>query len=146
MSEKAQISGMMYVQLDAYLRRLRAIEGRKPKNKRRNVPTMTQLAEVAGVSRNSLSRISRGYTKSLNLEIAGAILSEMWRRGFEMEPNDLLNFEPPPSLAPQKSRPNDPWAPPPPPLTRRQHQKYPGEEFVKAYAESDSTAEDAKEL
>ena len=73
MSEKAQISGIMYVQLDAYLRRLRAIEGRKPENKRRNVPTMTQLAEVAGISRNSLSRISRGYTKSLNLEIAGAI-------------------------------------------------------------------------
>ena len=138
MSEKAQISGMMYVQLDAYLRRLRAIEGRKPENKRRNVPTMTELAEVAGVSRNSLSRIVRGRTKSLNLEIAGAIMTEMWRRGFLVEPNDLLSFEPPPSLAPQKSRADDPWAPPPPPLTRRQHQKYPGEEFVRAYVEEEA--------
>ncbi len=127
--------GFVYVQLDAYLHRLRAIEGRKPKNKRRLVPTMTELADTIGVARITLWRLAQGRTKSFNLDVASAILSEMWKRGFDTEIGDLLRVERPPSLAPKKSRADDPWAPPPPPLTRRQHQKYPGEEFVKAYEE-----------
>ena len=51
-------------------------------------------------------------------------------------PFDLLSFEPKPYLAPAKSKADDPWAPPPPPLTREQHRKYPGEEFTRAYEEN----------
>ena len=138
MSNNKQTEGVMYVQLDSYLRKLRAVEMRKPFEQRRPVPTMKELAEVAGINPSTLSRISRGRTRLLNLDIIQTIFSEIWRRGFEMEPNDLLSFEPPPGLVPKKSRADDPWAPPPPPLTRRQHRKYPGEEFVRAYEEEES--------
>jgi len=127
--------GFVYVQLDAYLRRLRAIERQKPEENRRLVPAMTELADVIGISRITLWRLAQGRTKSFNLEIASAIMREMWKRGFQTEIGDLLKFEPPYHLIQKKSRADNPWAAPPPPLTRRQHQKYPGEEFVRAYEE-----------
>jgi len=131
----AKDKGMVYFKFDLYLQRMRALELRKPEPLRRYVPTMKELAEAIGVNRNSLSRIVRGRTKSLNFDIAGAIMTEMWERGFQTEIGDLLKFEPPSHLIQKKSRADNPWAAPPPPLTRRQHQKFPGEEFVRAYEE-----------
>ncbi len=131
--------GFVYVQLDAYLRNLRAIEKRKPKEHRRVVPTITELSDATGVTYITLWRFAQGRTKSFNLDTASAIMREMWERGFQTEIGDLLNFDPPAHLVPKKNRIDDPWAPPPPPpppLTRRQRLKYPGEEFVKAYAEA----------
>lgn len=145
MSSDQRVDGVVIVQLNFYLKRLRAIEMRKPEKDRQSVPTLKELSEICGVHLNTISRISRGTTKLLNMDIISSIMTEMWRRGFEPELTDILKFELPPDLSIKKIRDRDPWAPPPPPLTRRQRLKYPGDEFVKAYAESESTAEEEEE-
>ncbi len=87
------MKGYMYVKLDSYLRELRAVERRLPKEQRRDVPTMAELAKSVGISKRWMSDLVRGRAKSLTLELGGAILTEMHRRGFRMEPNDLLGFK-----------------------------------------------------
>lgn len=125
----------MYVTLPSYLRRLRAEESGKPEEERLSVPTMTTLAKVAGITQGSLSSIVTRRTKSLNLDVAASIIGEMRRRGFNTQITDILKFE-----MPGESKPI------PPPLTRRQRREYPGEEFVKAYADgSDNGAESKHE-
>ncbi len=129
---------IIHVQLGTYLKRLRSIESRKPPNSRRNVPTVTELADAIGVHPNRLFRLIHGHTRSLNFDMAADILSEMWKRGFDTGMIDILRVDRPSSLAPQDIQIDDSWTPPPPPLTRRQRLKYPGDEFVKAYAEEES--------
>lgn len=127
----------MNIRLASYLQRLRAIERRKPKEQRLSVPTMKELSEVAGVSSTSMSRMANGHMRSLNLDVAASIITEMWKRGFNTDIKDILYFEEPPHVKPDQNRTNDVWAPLPPPLTRRQHRQFPGEEFVRAF-DSDS--------
>ena len=64
---------------------------------------------------------------SLNLDIATGIIREMRKRGFDTDITDILRFDNPENFKYP--------SPPPPPLTRRQRLKYPGDEFVKAYVE-----------
>lgn len=125
--------GTIYVQLGSYLQQLRIIESRKSENDRLHIPTVKELAEVAGVHPNSISRIVNGYTKRLNLDIAGAILVHMRRCGFQLEISDILGINLPEDLDEKKNEILPRRLPPP--LTRRQRLKYPGDEFVKAYAE-----------
>ncbi len=89
MSSDNSAHGAMYIRLASYLQRLRAIERRKPKEQRLNVPTMKELSEVAGVSSTSMSRMANGHMRSLNLDVAAAILSEMWKRGFNTDIKDI---------------------------------------------------------
>ena len=125
---------IIYMQLGFYLKRLRAIEKRKHPKKRRDVPTIGNLADAIGVNRNRISRVIHGHTRSLNLDLVAGIMMEMWKRGFDTEITDILRIERPKHLKLSEDKADDTWLPPPP-LTRRQHQKYPGEEFVKAYEE-----------
>ena len=137
--------GIMYVTLSSYLRRLRAEENRKPEEERLSVPTMKTLAEVAGITPSTLSFIVNGHTRSFNFDYCASIITEMRRRGFNTKITDIFKFEMPEESNHLPARSNNPWAPPPPPLTRRQRLKYPGEEFVKAYAESESARQEEKE-
>lgn len=126
----------MYVQLGSYLQQLRAIERRKPENERRHIPTVKELAEVTGVHPNSISRIVNGYTRRLNLDIAGMILVHIRRCGFQIEVSDILAIKLPEDLDEKKNKLSEILSQqPPPPLTRRQHRQFPGDEFVKAYEE-----------
>ena len=135
MSSQESAFGIIVVQLDSYLRRLRSIERLKPKAERRRIPTIKELAKAADVHPTTLSRILNGHARLLNLDIIQIIFTEIWRRGFSIEPNDLLRFEPPVDEVSKSVNYDDH---PPPPLTRRQHRKYPGEEFVRAYEEEES--------
>lgn len=131
MSSKNE-KGIMYVTLSSYLRALRAEESRKSEEERLSVPTMKMLAEVAGIKPSSLSSIVNGRTRSFNFDACASIITEMRRRGFKTEITDIFKFEIPGESKPKRSLP--------PPLTRHQRFKFPGEEFVKAYA-SDSDDE-----
>lgn len=128
MSSKNE-DGIMYVTLSSYLRGLRAEESRKSEEERLNVPTMKTLAQVAGIKPSSLSSIVNGHTRSFNFDACASIITEMRRRGFNTEITDIFKFEMPGESKPKRS--------PPPPLTRRQRLKYPGDEFVKAYADGE---------
>ena len=85
----------MYVRLGSFLQELEAIESAKPKERQRPVPTHRELAEAAGINPVSLSKLVRGRTGSLSLEIGAKILDELNRRGFEANPNDILGYQAP---------------------------------------------------
>lgn len=139
----------MYVTLSSYLRQLQVEQKGKPEEERLSVPTMRTLAEVAGIKPSSLSFIVNGRTRSFNFEACASIITYMRRCGFDTKITDIFRFEmpgeskgrlPPGLIRRQRLKgKKKPKRPPPPPLTRAQHRKYPGEEFVKAYTESEPT-------
>jgi hypothetical protein len=84
--------GTMYVALRAYVERLSAIENSKPKDQRRRLPTMKELAEEVGIHQVTMSEIANSNIRQLNLETGGRIIAAMRRRGFPMEVSDLLGY------------------------------------------------------
>jgi DNA-binding Xre family transcriptional regulator len=84
--------GTMYVTLRSYIERLSALENSKPKDQRRHVPTMKELAEEVGIHQVTMSEISNSNIRQLNLETGGRIIAAMRRRGFSMDVNDLLAY------------------------------------------------------
>jgi DNA-binding Xre family transcriptional regulator len=92
MPAKEMGAGVMYIQLGAYLSRLESEERGIPEGKRRQVPTMRELAAAVGINPATLSKLERGKIKSLNFEIGAAILDELNRRGFDTTPNDIIAY------------------------------------------------------
>lgn len=82
------------VNLKSYLADLERDEIAKPEGKRRKVPTLAELAEAVGMHRISFYRIANNQVGKLDLEIADSIITELRRRGFPMELNDLLVYIP----------------------------------------------------
>ena len=76
--------------LAAYLKRLEAaaLEGDP-----RPVPTIKELAKVAGISRVSMSNLANGNRESVNTETLGAVMGELRRRGFDVEIQQLFTVE-----------------------------------------------------
>lgn len=76
--------------LAAYLKRLEAgaLEGDP-----RPVPTIKELAKVAGISRVSMSNLANGNRESVNTETLGAVMGELRRRGFDVEIGQLFSVE-----------------------------------------------------
>lgn len=76
--------------LAAYLKRLEAgaLEGDP-----RPVPTIKELAKVAGISRVSMSNLANGNRESVNTETLGAVMGELKRRGFDVEIQHLFSVE-----------------------------------------------------
>lgn len=83
----------IYIDLKAYLNNLVVTERLRPESKRREVPSLAELAKVVGMHRISFLRIANNQVSKLDLEKAGAIIKEMRRRGFPMEVGDLLKFQ-----------------------------------------------------
>ena len=87
--------GVVYINLGPYLQKLKLVEKKKPKHLQRPVPSMKQIAKVSGITRQGLSKLVTGETRSLNLDLASAILDEMRRLGFKMQMTDLITYIPP---------------------------------------------------
>lgn len=83
---------MLYVALKEYLAGLEARESTRPPAHRRDVPTMSDLARVAGINKQTMSRWVGGQIKSTNHQTAGAIIAELRRRGFATEVGDILGY------------------------------------------------------
>lgn len=85
---------MIKVVLKEYLQRLRAIETIKPKGeKKKEVPTMDGLADLAGLHRVSLNRIANNHGKALNFETANVVIKAMRDLGFDMQTSDFIAYE-----------------------------------------------------
>lgn len=82
----------MYVTLHAYLKRLRDLESSKPEERRRYVPTLTEIAADVGITTVAMSNIANNKIRQLSLETGGKIIDAMQKRGFPMEVNDLVAF------------------------------------------------------
>jgi len=80
----------VYVNLGPHLKYLQMVENAKPEGERRAVPTLAELAELAGVTRQTMSNLALGKTKSLKFKVASVILDEMDRRGLPMGLYDLI--------------------------------------------------------
>jgi hypothetical protein len=84
--------GTMYITLRSYIDRLTAIENSRPKDQRRAVPTMKELAMEVGIHPVTMSAIAGSNIRQLNLETGGRIISAMRRHGFDMQVTDLLDY------------------------------------------------------
>jgi DNA-binding Xre family transcriptional regulator len=84
----------LFINLDAYLSQLKAVESTKPKGERRHIPSLSELAESIGMHQTSLSRLANNKVEQLNLETGDKIITEMRRRGFQMTVEDLIAYIP----------------------------------------------------
>ena len=95
MTSKPLNEGSMYIVFGSYLKQLEADEGQKPLAQRRNVPTIKDLAEVAGVHQVTLTNIVNGKIDRLTIEVARKVLDHMWRLGFQPKETDFIRYVPP---------------------------------------------------
>ncbi len=77
----------MRIILKSYLHDLKSKEGGE------KVPTIRDLAKSIGMEENTLFNISNNRIKQLSLETSEKIISEMRRRGFNMQVSDLLMYQ-----------------------------------------------------
>lgn len=87
----------VYVNLESYLSKLKALESTKSKEERRPVPSLSELAACIGMHQTTINRIANNAISNLNLETADKIITEMRQRGFQMDVSDLLAYIPPES-------------------------------------------------
>lgn len=80
------------VKLKTYLAQLEDGEVFKPQEQRFEIPTVSALADEAGITRAQMHRILANDIKSLKLDVADSIIKSMRRRGFVMDVSDLLEF------------------------------------------------------
>ena len=87
--------GVVIITLKSYLQQLAEEEQLKPPAERRRVPTLTAIAERAGVHKTTVSRFVSGYTQSLSLPVVIAALDMLHERGFEADLTDIVSYRPP---------------------------------------------------
>lgn len=85
---------LICVALKDYLAQLHGIEASKPPSERRAVPTLTQLAKMAGIHRVTLTNLANNKIKLVNLSTLSALLNALRRCGFECTIPDLLRAYP----------------------------------------------------
>jgi DNA-binding Xre family transcriptional regulator len=83
---------MIRVTLKEHLQQLEASEAVKHPSQRRDVPSIPELAEAAGVTRATLYNLPS--VQSVNLKLLDRIIDELNRQGFETELTDLLTTYP----------------------------------------------------
>ncbi|MDQ4079022.1 MAG: helix-turn-helix transcriptional regulator [Chloroflexota bacterium] len=96
--EQPEAEVSIHVALADYLRKLELSELDKPRGQRRTVPTITELAEAAGISRVAMSNLANDNLQSVNLKTLSVALNELRRRGFDAQLTDLLTTYPQKSM------------------------------------------------
>lgn len=82
----------MYINLKSYLTNLEAIESTRPTGDRRDVPSLSELARCIDMHQVQINRIANNQVKQLSLETGDKIITEMRRRGFDMQVQDLVAY------------------------------------------------------
>ncbi len=90
------VDGALFIKFGWYLRQLEADEYMKPVDQQRTIPSLAELARVTGFASSSIARMARGDIAYLNLELCYAVLTEMRRRGFDIQITDIIDFIGPP--------------------------------------------------
>ena len=94
-NELSEEEGALFITFGAYLDSLKAQQGLLPPADRRHVPTIRELARSIGIHEVTLTNISNGRIKQLDLQKTRLILDEMRRRGFDMRLDDFIKYVPP---------------------------------------------------
>jgi hypothetical protein len=90
--KRKNLTGSILIKIKPYLASLEAQEGYAPAEKRRHVPTLTELAEVTGLHPVSFSSIANNRVKRLNLDILAIIILSLRESGFNTQIQDLLQY------------------------------------------------------
>jgi DNA-binding Xre family transcriptional regulator len=90
------------ITLEDHLKRLEVAELAKLPNERRRVPTVPELADAAGITRQAMHKFATNRVKLVNLEVLSAVLSELRRRGFPADVSDILTAYPADSVLQQE--------------------------------------------
>src|SRR5689334_23363675 len=90
--------GAMYITLKTYLERLETFERSRPKDQRRHIPSLRELAKDVGIHEVTLNNIANNNIRQLNLDTGAQIITAMRRRGFDIDVSDLLAYRPPEAL------------------------------------------------
>lgn len=93
--ELSEREGDLFITFGAYLDSLKAQQGLLPPAERQHVPTIRELARSIGIHEVTLTNISNGRIKQLDLQKTRLILDEMRRRGFDMQLGDFIKYVPP---------------------------------------------------
>lgn len=83
----------MKIVIKDYLKRLEYEELQRPERARRRVPGLPELAQVAGISRQSIYRLVNGQTKLIDRETLEKIAAHFRCLGFEPRTTDLIRLE-----------------------------------------------------
>jgi AraC-like DNA-binding protein len=82
----------LFFRLGLYLEELKAAQDALPAKERRKVPTMTELAREAGISKTNFSKLVRGKVRAIRFSVGRSLLDSFHRRGFATTPADLLGY------------------------------------------------------
>lgn len=94
-NELSEKESALFITFGAYLDSLKAQQGQLPPSERQHVPTIRELARSIGIHEVTLTNISNGRIKQLDLQKTRLILDEMRRRGFDTELTDFIKYVPP---------------------------------------------------
>jgi len=85
---------MMPVNVDLinYIDRLRESEAKKPLSERRYIPTYTDMAKVAGVTRQGFSGVINNHTVAINRSVIYGAIKSLRECGFDTDFNDVLIY------------------------------------------------------
>ena len=78
------------VTLQDHLKRLEVAELSKLPNNRKKIPSLPDLAEAVGVTRQAMHNLATNRVTLVNLTILSAVLSELRRQGFPTDVSDVL--------------------------------------------------------
>ena len=84
------LEATMEIALKNFIRDLKIIEKSKPVSTRRHIPTVSDMAEVAGISRAQVYNILNNKTKGPNLDRIQEIMHLFRVAGFEIYINDVF--------------------------------------------------------
>jgi hypothetical protein len=72
----------VFVNILTYLQELKRNQTAKPKDERLEVPTLAEIAERIGMTRESFSRVANNQTRYIDKEAWGVVLDFLRERGF----------------------------------------------------------------
>lgn len=76
----------------ALLERLTAQEMIKPKEQRREVPSVPELAKAAGLAPKNMRRILNNGTEAINRRAIATVVRELRARGFRVHFDDIFEM------------------------------------------------------
>lgn len=84
---------MIVFTLKEYLAQLEREQLSRSPSKRKHVPNFSQLAQMSGLTFQTISKMANNRSKSLNFKTGEVIIMSLRRAGFPTELHDILRFQ-----------------------------------------------------
>lgn len=81
---------IVVMSLKKHLTELEATEYTKPPLERRRVPSLPELAKVAGITKQGIYTFASEHNERINMKTLSIVISELRRQGFPTDVSDLL--------------------------------------------------------